>query len=73
MSAVKTYAELDKSVTSKISPCPVDERVCLYYDVPGAFIPGLKTGKDNEYTDDSGVHFQRCGGGRRVIRRKITG
>lgn len=59
--------------TYKLSPCPASERVFALCDVPDLYAVGMKGGKEGEYTDDSGITFQRCGGGRRVVKKKIGG
>ena len=55
----------------KMSPCPAEERVCAWYDVPQEYAPGVKTGSEGEKTGEDGVHYQKCGGGRRIVRKKI--
>lgn len=55
----------------RLDPCPAAERVCEWYDVPDAYAPGTKLGTEGEVVDDGGVTYQKCGGGRRVVRKKI--
>ncbi len=43
-------------------------------DAASAMAPArLKYGKDRSHAGDGGVEYQRCGGGVRVVRKKIGG
>ena len=57
----------------RLDPCPADERVCDYYDVPQEYEPGTKTASEGEAVGEDGITRQRCGGGHRIIKKKIGG
>lgn len=66
MSAAKKHFHLD--------PCPVEERMCEYYeDTNEGYEPRPRQTSDGYVPDGSGVVYQECGGGRRIIRKKIGG
>lgn len=71
MPAVMSADQLNKAEPNRLGPCPADERVGQRYDVPDAYAPGTKRGKEGESVGDDGIHRQKCGGGSRVIRKKI--
>lgn len=73
MPAVSSYAELDSSVRDRRDPCPAEERVESWYDVPDAYAPGTKRGREGEVVGEDGIHYQKCGGGRRIVKKKIGG
>lgn len=73
MSAVQYADQLDKSATNKLGPCPADERVAEFYDVPAEYEPGVRGGKEGEIVGEDGITRQRCGGGHRVIKKRIGG
>ena len=56
----------------KLSPCPAEERVCKWYDVPQEYaVGGVKGGSEGEQVGEDGIIYQKCGGGRRIVRKKI--
>ncbi len=59
--------------TWKLDPCPAQERVCEFYDIPHEYQPAVKTGAEGEVVGEDGVRYQKCGGGRRVLKKKIGG
>ena len=65
--------QLDKRIPNRLDPCPAEERVCEWYDVPDLYAPTTHGAKEGESVDDGGVVYQRCGGGRRVLKKKIGG
>lgn len=73
MAAVRNVDQLDKRVANILSPCPANERVCEVYDVPEAYAPGTKHGREGESISEDGIIYQRCGGGRRIIKKRIGG
>ena len=54
----------------RLDPCPADERVGTTY-LQEQSDAGAKGGKEGEVVGDDGIHYQKCGGGRRVLRKKI--
>lgn len=61
-----------QNIPFRLDPCPAEERVCDFYDdLPAGYLPATRQADDGYVPDDSGVVFQQCGGGRRVIRKKI--
>lgn len=66
-------AATQKKPPFKMSPCPAEERVCAFYDIPQEYASDVKTGKEGEKTGDDGIHYQKCGGGRRVLKKKLGG
>lgn len=71
MPAVMRAEQLDKSEPNRFGPCPAEERVALMYDVPDQYGWSPNIGREGESVGDDGIHRQRCGGGRRIIRKKI--
>ena len=57
----------------RLDPCPAEERVAEYYDTIDGYQPTTKQLTDRNIPDDTGITFERCGGGRRIIRKKIGG
>lgn len=56
----------------RLDPCPASERVQSFTDVPDAYAPGVKCGKEGEVQGEDGIIRQKCGGGFRVIKKKIS-
>lgn len=73
MAAVEHTDQLDKRVPNRLDPCPASERVCEWYDVPEMYAPGTKTGAEGESVGEDGIVRQKCGGGHRVVRKRIGG
>lgn len=65
MSATKSHYRLD--------PCPAEERVSEFYDVPDGYEVHERRATEGYQHGDDGIIRQKCGGGRRVIRKKIGG
>ena len=56
----------------RLDPCPAEERVCEYYeDTCEGYEPRPRNANEGFVPDGSGVVYQECGGGRRIIRKKI--
>lgn len=66
MAATKSHYRMD--------PCPAEERVCEYYeDTCEGYEPKQRRADDGYVPDGSGIVYQPCGGGRRILRKKISG
>lgn len=57
----------------KLGPCPVDERVHEFDGEVDTYAASTKRGCEGESVGEDGVYYQKCGGGRRIVRKKIGG
>ena len=56
----------------RLDPCPAEERVCDFYDVPDAYHVGANRAIEGYDHGDDGIIRQKCGGGRRIIKKKLS-
>jgi hypothetical protein len=58
----------------RLDPCPAEERVAEFYDVPAEYCLATAQGGVEGYQfGEDGIVRQKCGGGRRIIRKRIGG
>lgn len=57
----------------RLDPCPAAERVEDCYDVPDAYQVATRETTDRDVPDETGITYERCGGGRRVVKKRIGG
>ena len=54
----------------RTDPCPAEERVC---GVVVVLVADVKSCSEGESTGDDGITRQKCGGGHRIVRKRIGG